>query len=217
MLPSVPDDRRERADHQHDAAGIDRAGDALASPRTGTRAPARCRSRDRSASRCACPSGTSARAGGTAPPIDRGGGRAGSPPARRRGSPSCCAAARADRRGIRARALPASPCRRTRTASRSRGARAPATAAPPASASTTSTQCRLASSPAISTIVTMLPDRPSTDQVRSPGRHDTSRFARARRSCQSELSKWPRSTFDACSSSRRSASSCTRRTNRLRP
>ena len=37
----------------------------------------------------------------------------------------------------------------------------------------------------------MLPDNPSTDQVRSPGRQETSRLARARRSCQSELSKWP--------------------------
>ena len=67
------------------------------------------------------------------------------------------------------------------------------------------------------TIVAMFPESPSTDQVRSPGRHETSRFARARRSCQSELSKCPTSILAACVSSRRSASSCTRRTKSSRP
>ena len=217
MLPSVPRHRRERADHQHHAAGIDGAGDALNRDEQVRERERRAGDEARSASRCACPSDTSARAGGTAPRTGRDAGRAGSPRARRRESPSSCAAARAGRRGIRARAPPASPCRRTRRACAVTRRSSASDSSAAASASTTSTQCRLASSPAINTIVTMLPDRPSTDQVRSPGRHDTSRLARARRSCQSELSKWPRSTFDACASSRRSASSCTRRTNRLRP
>ena len=144
-------------------------------------------------------------------------GRADSRRARMRGFPWCCAAGRAGRRDIRARAPRASPCKSTRTAATSRAARAPAKARRRQAREPPAPNAGWRASPAISTIVTMLPESPSTDHVRSPGRHETSRLARARRSCQSELSKWPISTFDACASNRRSASSCTRRTNRLRP
>jgi isocitrate dehydrogenase len=65
--------------------------------------------------------------------------------------------------------------------------------------------------------ITIFPDNPSTDHVRSPGRQFTSLFARARRSCQSELSKWPRSILDAFFNRRLSASNSTRRTYKLRP
>ena len=163
------------------------------------------------------PSDTSARAAGRDPPTARDAGRADSRPARRRGFPWSSAAGRADRRGTRARAPRASPCRRTRTAATSRGARAPATAPPrPARGSPGRSAGWRAASPSARSS-RCCPDRPSTDHVRSPGLHETSRLARARRSCQSELSKCPISTFDACASSRRSASSCTRRTNRFRP